>query len=85
MSTRKVIKLCPIKEELKIMKIRQARNTNVIAMLNNLLIDNITNKQIIGGPLPKDMIAKFFIEWNFSGKDAYIDFLSQYNGLFFPE
>ena len=65
------------------MKIRQARNTNVIAMLNNLLIDNITNKQIIGVSLPKDMIAKFFIEWNFSGKDAYIDFLSQYNGLFF--
>ena len=83
--TRKVIKLYPIKAELKIMKIRQARNINVIAMLNNLLIDNITNKQIIGVPLSKDMIAKFFIEWNFSGKGAYIDFLSQYNGLFFPE
>ena len=63
----------------------QPGNTNVITMLNNLLIDNITNKQIIGVSLPKDMIAKFFIEWNFSGKDAYIDFLSQYNGLFFPE
>lgn len=67
------------------MKIRQAKNTNVIAMLNNLFIDNITSKQIIGTPLSKDTIAQFFVGWDFSGKDAYIDFLSKHNGLFFPD
>lgn len=67
------------------MKIRQAKNTNVIAMLNNLFIDNITSKQIIGTPLSKDAIAQFFVGWDFFGKDTYIDFLSRYNGLFFPD
>ena len=54
-------------------------------MLNNSFIDKITNKKVIGRKISYENIVLFFCEWEFQGKDEYMEFLLQSNGLFFPD
>lgn len=54
-------------------------------MLNNSFIDKITNKKVIGEKISHENIVLFFCEWEFPGKDEYMEFLLQFNGLFFPD
>ena len=61
------------------------KNTNEIVMLNNSFIDKITNKKVIGRKISYENIVLFFCEWEFPGKDEYMEFLLQFNGLFFPD
>ena len=61
------------------------KNTNKIVMLNNSFIDKITNKKVIGRKISYENIVLFFCEWEFQGKDEYMEFLLQSNGLFFPD
>lgn len=63
----------------------QAKNTSKIVMLNNSFIDKITNKKVIGRKISYENIVLFFCEWEFPGKDEYMEFLLQSNGLFFPD
>lgn len=61
------------------------KNTNEIVMLNNSFIDKTTNKKVIGRKISYENIVLFFCEWEFPGKDEYMEFLLQFNGLFFPD
>jgi hypothetical protein len=55
-------------------------------MLSNLLIeDGTVRKEVIGSRVPHTEVAQFFLPWDFRGKDDYIDFLCESNGLFFPD
>ena len=67
------------------MKSKLKKNTNEIVMLNNSFIDKITNKKVIGRKISYENIVLFFCEWEFPGKDEYMEFLLQFNGLFFPD
>lgn len=67
------------------MKSKLEKNTNEIVMLNNSFIDKITNKKVIGRKISYENIVLFFCEWEFPGKDEYMEFLLQFNGLFFPD
>lgn len=81
----KAIRNYHIEEVLKIMKSKLEKNTNEIVMLNNSFIDKITNKKVIGRKISYENIVLFFCEWEFPGKDEYMEFLLQFNGLFFPD
>ena len=81
----KAIRSYHIEEVLKIMKSKLEKNTNEIVMLNNSFIDKITNKKVIGRKISYENIVLFFCEWEFPGKDEYMEFLLQFNGLFFPD
>ena len=81
----KAIRNYHIEEVLKIMKSKPKKNTNKIVMLNNSFIDKITNKKVIGRKISYENIVLFFCEWEFQGKDEYMEFLLQSNGLFFPD
>ena len=81
----KAIRNYHIEEVLKIMKSKLKKNTNEIVMLNNSFIDKITNKKVIGRKISYENIVLFFCEWEFPGKDEYMEFLLQFNGLFFPD
>lgn len=55
-------------------------------MLSNLLIeDGTVRKEVIGSRVSHTEVAQFFLPWDFPGKDDYMDFLCESNGLFFPD
>ena len=55
-------------------------------MLSNLLIEEGTvRKEVIGSSVSYTEVAQFLHPWDFPGKDDYMDFLCESNGLFFPE
>jgi hypothetical protein len=55
-------------------------------MLSNLLIeDGAVRKEVIGSRVSHAEVAQFFLPWDFLGKYDYMDFLSESNGLFFPD
>lgn len=81
----KAIRNYHIEEVLKIVKSKLKKNTNEIVMLNNSFIDKTTNKKVIGRKISYENIVLFFCEWEFPGKDEYMEFLFQFNGLFFPD
>ena len=55
-------------------------------MLSNLLIENgAVRKEVIGSKGSHTEVAQFFLPWDFPGKDDYMDFLCESNGLFFPD
>lgn len=55
-------------------------------MLSNLLIeDGAVRKEVIGSKVSHTEVAQFFLPWGFLGKDDYMDFLCESNGLFFPD
>ena len=80
----KAIRNYHIEDVLKIMK-NKLKNASKIVMLNNSFIDKITNKKVIGRKISYENIVLFFCEWEFPGKDEYMEFLLQSNGLFFPD
>ena len=55
-------------------------------MLSNVLIeDGAVRKEVIGSSVSHTEVAPFFRPWDFLGKDDYMDFLCESNGLFFPD
>ena len=55
-------------------------------MLSNVLIEEgALRKEVIGSSVSDTEVAQFFLPWDFPGKDDYMDFLCESNGLFFPE
>ena len=55
-------------------------------MLSNLQIeDGAVRKVVIGSRVSHTEVAQFFLPWDFLGKDDYMDFLCESNGLFFPD